>query len=164
MVIPFKVSDSLQLRKAGQDDKDFAYQVKRVAFREYVEHVWGWEEEVQRKLHDRRFGTQDFLIISLNGKDVGIMSVAVEPDCVHVNQLYVLPEYQGQGIGRACMAMVTKWGSALSLPVILRVLKVNPRAVRFYERLGFTITGDTDTHVLMQKAPDSISHVTRLGD
>ena len=150
MEIPFGSSDSIKLRKASQDDKEFAYQVKKAAFREYVERARGWEEDEQRKLHDRRFRAQDFRIIDLYGTDVGIMSVAIEPDCVFVNQLYILPEHQGQGVGRRCMLMVIEGASKLSLPVRLRVLKVNPRAVSFYERLGFALTGDTDTHFLMQ--------------
>ena len=164
MELLFKASDRLKLRKADLDDSDFAYQVKRAAFREYAERVWGWDEDVQRQLHARRFKTQDLLIISQNGRNVGIMSVSVEPDRVYVKQLYVLPEHQGQGIGRACMSMVIERGNELSLPVGLRVLKVNPRAVAFYERLGFVTVGTTDTHFMMQKAPDSISHATRLLD
>ncbi len=38
----------------------------------------------------------------------------------------------------------------LGRPVRLRVLKVNPRARAFYERLGFRRTGETDTHDLME--------------
>jgi hypothetical protein len=38
----------------------------------------------------------------------------------------------------------------LGLPVRLRVMKVNPRALAFYERLGFMRTGETDTHDLME--------------
>ena len=150
MEIPFGSSDSIKLRKASQDDKEFAYQVKKAAFREYVERAWGWEEDEQRKLHDQRFRAQDFRIIDLHGTDVGIMSVAIEPDCVFVNQLYILPEHQGQGVGGSCMSMVIEVGSKLTLPVRLRVLTVNPRAVSFYQRLGFAVTGDTDTHFLMQ--------------
>ena len=141
---------SLKLRKAGQDDKEFAYLVKRAAFREYVELVWGWDEDRQRQLHDRRFREQDFCIIDLDGKDIGIMSLAAAPDCVFVNQLYLLPEHQGQGFGRKCMLMVMERAGNLGLPVRCKVLKVNPRAVMFYKRLGFTITDDTDTHFLMQ--------------
>ena len=152
MEISFETSDNLTIRMAGEDDKEFAYQAKKAAFREYVEQVWGWDEEKQRKLHDRRFATQDFCVINLDGEDVGIMSVALKPDSVFVNQIYILPERQTQGIGRKCMSIVVQEGNKLNLPVRLRVLKVNHRAVAFYERLGFTITDDTDTHFLMQKA------------
>ena len=151
MEISFESSDNLKIRMAGEDDKEFAYQAKRAAFREYVEQVWGWDEEKQRKLHDQRFASQDFSVINLDGKDVGIMSVDINPDCVFINQLYILPEHQEQGIGGRCMSVVVDEGKKLDLSVRLRVLKVNLRAVAFYERLGFTITDDTDTHFLMEK-------------
>ncbi|MCY3800536.1 MAG: GNAT family N-acetyltransferase [Chloroflexi bacterium] len=144
------MSDGLKLRKAHQGDNEFAYQVKRAAFKDYAEQAWGWDEDSQRVLHERRFAEQDYRVISLDGRDVRIISVAVKPDCLFVNQLHVLPERQGQGIGRTCMLMVIDEGSKLGLPVRLQVLKVNPRALAFYERLGFAITGDTDTHFLMQ--------------
>ena len=144
------MSDGLKLRKAHPDDNEFTYQVKRAAFKDYVERVWDWDEDSQRVLHDRRFAEHDYRVISLDGRDVGIISVAVKPDCLFVNQLHVLPEHQGQGIGRTCMLMVVDEGSNLGLPVRLQVLKVNPRALAFYERLGFAIKGDTDSHFLMQ--------------
>lgn len=145
------MADTIKLRKACQDDKEFVYQVKRAALKEYVEQTWGWDEDIQRKLHDRRFGSQEFQIVGLDGHDVGIMSVALEPDCVFLNQIYILPGYQGQGIGRKCMLIVFEEATKLNLPVKLKVLKVNPRAAAFYERLGFAIAGDTDTHLLMQR-------------
>ena len=145
------MTDAIKLREACQDDKEFVYQVKRAAMREYIEQTWGYDEDIQRKLHDRRFGSQEFQIVSLDGHDVGIMSVAQEPDCVFLNQVYILPGYQGQGIGRKCMLNVFERATRSNLPVKLRVLRVNPRAAAFYKRLGFTITGDTDTHLLMQR-------------
>lgn len=41
----------------------------------------------------------------------------------------------------------------LGLPVRLQVLKINPRALSFYERSGFVRTGETDTHILMEGVP-----------
>ena len=147
-------SGGIELRRAQQRDKDFAYQVKKAAFKRYVDQVWGWEEDEQRKFHDRRFQPQYFHIISLGGRDVGVMSVAQGRDSVSVDQLYILPEYQGQGIGRQCMSMVIEQAARLALPVGLTVLKVNSRALGFYERLGFATIGDTDTHFQMQRWRD----------
>ena len=141
---------SPKLRRATQDDEEFAYQAKRTGLREYVARVWGWDEDRQRELHTRQFQEQDFRVIKVDGKDVGIMSVALESDCVFVNQLYLLPEHQGQGIGRTCMLVAMEQGSSLGLQVRLQVLRVNSRAATFYARLGFEITGKTDTHFLMQ--------------
>ena len=69
MKLPLRASDNLTLREATSADKEFAYRVKRAAFKEYVEQVWGWEEADQRKLHDRRFRAEDFIVIAVNPVD-----------------------------------------------------------------------------------------------
>ena len=143
--------NKLTLKKARPEDSEFAYFVKRAAFREYVEQVWGWDEKEQRKLHEQRFRAQDFRVINLAGTDIGIIAMVVAPDCVRLNQLFLLPEHQGKGIGRECMLMIMEEAHRLGLPVRLRILKVNPRALSFFQQLGFIRTGETDTHDLMEK-------------
>ena len=145
--------DDLILRKATADDSEFVYQTKRVAFREYVEKVWGWDENEQRQLHEKRFFSPDFYVIQASGIDVGILAMIHELDCVRLNQLFILPEYQNRGIGAACMMDIIENADALKLPIRLRVLKVNNRAMLFYQRLGFKRTGESDTHVLMERLP-----------
>ena len=143
--------DNLRLRQATVDDSDFAYLTKKAAFREYVEKVWGWDEEEQRRLHQKRFSSQDFRVIQLSGVDVGILAIIRQPDCVKVNQMFILPEYQNKGIGTACMMRIIEDAATLKLPVRLQVLKVNSRAAAFYQRSGFRIVSESDTHVLMEK-------------
>ena len=143
--------NNLRLRKATADDSEFAYQTKKAAFREYVEKVWGWDEDEQRQLHERRFTSQDFQVIQVSDINVGILAVVRQPDCVKVNQIFIVPEYQSRGIGAACMRQIVEEATASGLPVKLQVLKVNSRAVKFYQRLGFGIAGESDTHVLMER-------------
>jgi GNAT superfamily N-acetyltransferase len=145
----------LEIRKAKPEDCDFAYRVKRAAFREYIEQVWDWDEDEQRRIHERRFAGEGFRIISVDCVDVGFVSVDAMPDCVHVHQLFVLPEHQSRGIGRECMLLVMQEARELGLPVRLRVMKVNPRARAFYERLGFASYGEFDAHDLMEWSPDA---------
>lgn len=142
--------DSLKLRKATASDSEFAYRTKKAAFRRYVEQVWGWDEEEQRQLHIRRYASQEFSVIQLSGVYVGIMAIVQEPDCVKLNQMYVLPEHQGKGIGTACTMRVIEDATAAELSVRLQVLKVNSRAIGFFQKLGFKRIGESDTHVLME--------------
>lgn len=145
--------DNLTLRNALPNDRDFAYAVKKSAFKEYVDQVWGWDEAEQRRLHEQRFAAQDFRIINVDGVDVGVMAVVAEPDCVKLNQLFILPEHQNKGVGRECMLRIMAEARQRGVPVRLRVLKVNPRAQTFYQRLEFAPTGETDTHILMEGMP-----------
>jgi len=139
------------LRQAKQNDSDFAYSAKKAAFREYVEEVWGWEEDEQLQLHKTRYDMQDFRIISCDGIDVGVMALVIDSNCLNLKQLFILPEHQGKGIGEHCMSFILRQAQHLSLPVHLGVLKANPRALVFYGRLGFVSAGETDTHFLLVK-------------
>lgn len=143
--------DGLTLRKAAEADSEFAYETRKAAFKEYAERASGWDEEEQRQLHNRRFGALDFRIISVSGEDVGVMALAVAADIMTLYQLFVLPQYQGRGIGRECMTLLFDEARHLDLPVRLAVLKVNPRAQAFYERLGFARTREDDTHIFMRR-------------
>jgi GNAT superfamily N-acetyltransferase len=143
----------LHLRAATPSDSRLVYEIKRAAFREYVELVWGWDEEEQRRLHDRRFRSQDVRLIRRGDEDVGYVSVETHTDLVLVKQVFLLPEHQGRGIGRWCMERVLEEAGRLGLPTRLHVLRVNPRAFAFYERLGFVRIGGTETHVEMEHVP-----------
>ena len=143
----------MDLRQAMITDSEFAYQTKKAAFRASVEMVWGWDEVEQRQLHERRFETQEYMVIQASGTDVGILVTAREPDCMKVNQLCILPEHQNLGIGTACMMRVIADARGDGLPVRLRVLKVNTRAAALYRRLGFEEIGDSETHISMERAP-----------
>ncbi|MBN1644396.1 MAG: GNAT family N-acetyltransferase [Dehalococcoidales bacterium] len=145
--------DNLKLRKATAEDSEFAYQTKKAAFREYVEKVWGWNEDEQQQLHQRRFASQDFYVIQVAGDDVGIMAVVRQSDCIKVNQMFILPKYQSKGIGAACMSQIIEDADISNLPIQLRVIKVNPRATAFYKGMGFKKTSESDTHVLMERLP-----------
>ena len=142
---------SLQLRKVIADDREFTYQARKAAFREYVEKASGWSEEEQRQLHQWRFASHDFRVKQLSDIDVGIIAMSCQPDCIKLHQMFILPEYQGRGIGEAAMMLIIKDAVASKLPIRLQVLKVNDRAFAFYQRLGFKRTSENDTHNLMER-------------
>ena len=77
--------DNLQLRKALADGSEFAYQARKVAFREYVEQTSGWNEDEQRQLHQKRFASQNFQVIQVSGLDIGILYVTRQPDYIKVS-------------------------------------------------------------------------------
>ena len=145
------VVEALNIRKAHASDNEFVFAVKKAAFQEYVEQVWGWDDSYQRELHNRRFAAADVRIIQFCGIDVGFLATSRSPETLKVDQLYILPEHQGRGIGTACMTRVLDDASLRQKPVVLQVLKVNTRGIAFYQRLGFTVIGETSTHFQMRK-------------
>ncbi|MFD4422311.1 GNAT family N-acetyltransferase [Agromyces sp. NPDC058484] len=57
--------------------------------------------------------------------------------------VYVTPDYRGEtaGVTRLLLDEVEKWARRHSDTLRLEVHEANPRALRFYEKLGFTMTG-----------------------
>ncbi len=145
--------EELKIRKAQPTDSEFVFAVKKAAFREYVEQIWGWDDTYQRELHNRRFDSQDIRIIQFHGSDIGFLSTRKTPDTFKVDQLYILPGYQGKGIGTACMERIIDDANRQQKSVTLQVLKINTRATAFYQRLGFTIVDENATHFQMKRAP-----------
>ena len=146
--------EELKVRKAQATDSEFVFTVKKAAFQEYVEQIWGWDDTYQRDLHNRRFASQDLRIIQFHGTDVGFLSTSHTPDTLKVDQLYILPEYQGKGIGAACMRRIMDDANLEQKPVTLQVLKINTRATAFYQRLGFIIVEENSTHFQMKRPPE----------
>lgn len=63
------------------------------------------------------------------------------PDAGEIVALYVLEEFQGNGLGRRLMESCLAW---LPRPrVALFVLEGNQKAIGFYEHMGFRLTGHT---------------------
>jgi len=141
------------LRPATQEDSEFAFEAKKAALGEYVRETWGWDEGDQRKRHEQGFRPSATRIIMCGGQDVGLLSIREADDRVQLLQLFLLPEAQGKGIGSHVLSEVLAAAHRAHRPVALRVLKSNPRAKTFYERHGFALVGQTETHCMMEMVP-----------
>ncbi len=115
-------------------DSEFAYRVKKLACKAYVDQIWGWNAQEQRQLHERRFAAQDVQVLQVSGHDVGIVACVQRPDRVKVNQVVLLPAYQNRGIGTTCMQGIFEHAMESGRSVQLQVPKVNGRAIAFYRR------------------------------
>ena len=139
------------LRAARQEDSGFAFKVKKAALGEYVRETYGWDEDEQRRLHGRRFNPSATRMIMSEGQNVGLITICEADDRVQLLQLFLLPEAQGKGIGSHVLAEVLGEADQVNRLVGLRVLKSNPRAKAFYNRHGFALVGETQTHYIMER-------------
>ena len=77
--------------------------------------------------------------------------VTERDDYVSLNEIQLLPDFQGQGIGSTLLTIELDKTRCKKKPMRLQVLKQN-RARWLYERFGFRVYGQTDSHYLMEKA------------
>ncbi|MGH9028470.1 MAG: GNAT family N-acetyltransferase [Acidimicrobiales bacterium] len=145
-----RLTPTWSLRPTTAADRDLLYKMNRRTMRDHIEAVWGWDEEFQTRYFDERFhpeGTQQ--IIQVDGSDIGTLDVQEQPDHVLLANIRKLPEWQSRGIGTSVIRSVIADANQVGKPVQLQVLKINQRARELYEREGFEMVAETDTHFRM---------------
>lgn len=83
-------------------------------------------------------------------KIVGVCRIIKENNFNKLEAIYVLPDFQGRGIGKMFWAEALKfWDNEKK--IIVQVATYNTNAIRFYERLGFVDHGKrfTDENLRM---------------
>ncbi len=94
----------------------------------------------------------DWVVGILDGEMVGIGSLLVyTPVLAEVRSLAVLGKAQGTGIGRNIVTTLIEMGKSRQIPTLFALT----RAVRFFEKLGFTVTDK-------ENFPEKIWHACRL--
>jgi ribosomal protein S18 acetylase RimI-like enzyme len=125
------------LRPASDADSEFCYRLHRATLRPYVEAIWGWDESVQREFHVRGFDPAHTQIVTVDGRDAGVLIVDRRPAEIYLGRIAIDPAYQGLGIGSALIRDLLAEAAGRGVPLLLDVLVVNTRAQALYERLGF---------------------------
>jgi GNAT superfamily N-acetyltransferase len=141
----------LTRRPATDADLELIYSMLRASLGPYVEQTWGkWEDEAQRKRFDEVTRAADHSILELDGEPIGCLCVKQSDTEVRLIRLFILPEFQRRGLGTRILEEVLASANELGLPVSLRVLRVNP-ARRLYERHGFVVAAENETHYTMMR-------------
>lgn len=140
------------LRPATDEDYEFMYTVSKRTMREYVEAIWGWDERMQRRMHEVSWNPDHYQVIVVDGQDAGRLSVDAYDTYLYLNNIQILPEFQGRGLGTQIIRdMLTSAGDR---SVKLRVLRGNP-AKRLYERLGFKVVRESEERFWMEWSTDN---------
>lgn len=89
-------------------------------------------------------GMDYFQVIPTGKSAVGFMATKVLEDCLRIEKLYLLPESQGQGIGRQLIDFASEQAKQHNRRVLeLNVNRGNP-AFRFYQKVGFSVVSQLD--------------------
>jgi len=142
----------LTLRNAEFSDAAFAYGTREKAMRKYVEQTWGeWNENQARDQIAEDIRLLRLNIIEIDAKAAGMMRVDEHSTHLAIDQLFLLPEHQGHGIGTTLIHGILERARERKLPVKLWVLRVNP-AQSLYKRLGFLVVEETPASLRLQSA------------
>ena len=137
-------------RRYTDHDRRFVYEVKKDAYKKYVEAHWGaWIEEDQLKYFDRFIERvkDDVYIIQSDGIDIGCYNGRMlGHGSYEIENICIVPGYRGRGIGTELLRGILE--KYRDVDVEIQYFKENPVGA-LYERLGFERAGETDHHYRM---------------
>jgi len=86
-----------------------------------------------------------FWLYEENGQPAGYLMLQHDGGtCLHLERIYLCSGYQGRGAGKILMEKAVSTARDLGCSTLqLGVWQRNARAIAFYEREGFRITGET---------------------
>jgi GNAT superfamily N-acetyltransferase len=142
-------------RAATEADVEFARGLHAACYREVViEQFGGWDPALQAEFFQQKWGEGGFDIVELDDVPIGIVATQLRPDHLFVAEIQIDPSHQGRGIGTVIMGELIAEATSRRIPVRLQVLR-RSRARRWYERLGFAQTGESSTHLMLERAFDN---------
>jgi GNAT superfamily N-acetyltransferase len=147
----------MRTRPATSADTPFLRDLHHRAYHDVVLRQFGhWDLAAQDEWFGRSLIEADFSVIEESAASIGAFGVRVEADHVQLVELQLLPEWQNKGFGARVLSFQQEEALRRELPIRLRVLLQN-RARTLYERHGFIVTGQTETHYLMEWLPPDSS-------
>ena len=140
----------MEFRKCKYSDADYILKLKELCIKWYIEIIYGWNTEVQREktIHELQKHKDDMRILIKDGKDIGVTTFYEENNQYVVGLIMIHPEYQGEGLGSKIMKEYIDLAKKSNKKIKIKVYKENP-AKRLYERLGFEIYNEDDTHLYL---------------
>ena len=138
---------AVSFRLLSRDDMDEAAQVHRTAFDDRLPWLAGLHTpEEDRAFFRKQVFAQCDVWGAIDGGLVGFIACRRE----WIDQFYVLPARQGQGVGDALLTIAKDAFSGLQLWTFQR----NAPTRRFYERRGFTAVEESDGSRNEEREPD----------
>ncbi len=125
------------LRPVVDNDFDFLWQLKCDTLKRYIEALYGWDAELAQRILKRVMRGAHLVLV--DDQPAGILKIELCDGFVHLAEIGLKPELQGQGLGTQIIRDVTDLADSLGYPVELQVFAANP-AAKLYERLGFEVT------------------------
>jgi GNAT superfamily N-acetyltransferase len=123
------------LRPVVESDFDFLWALKVATLKPYIEKLYGWDEaEARAILRKVMAGAQ---LVVVDSDPAGIVKVELDNGFVHLAEIGLMPDRQGQGLGTQIIQDVLAMADRKGMPVELQVFSANP-ASQLYERLGFS--------------------------
>jgi ribosomal protein S18 acetylase RimI-like enzyme len=161
--------NNISFRPICEEDEGFLFRLYASTREEELAQVdWGPVEkeaflrmqfDAQHKYYQEQFAQAAFQIILADDRAIGRLYVDRRPDEIRIIDIALMPEARNGGIGTAILEDLLAEAAEAAKPVRIHVERFNP-ALRLYERLNFSQTGDNGVYFLMEWSPKNAGSST----
>lgn len=144
----------LSFRPATDADDEFAFELRKATEHDLVTQTFGWDEALQRALHRQEWKSGLPTLICADDQPIGTYMLHDKNDTLYFSRFFILPAYQGQGIGSQVLRDITEFSNQAKRPCLLCYLQGN-RAAHLYQRFGFQVYREDAPFVYMKYSPVS---------
>jgi GNAT superfamily N-acetyltransferase len=134
------MSEDPLFRAAAPADLETLVAIRIAAMRPSLEALGRFDPERARRRLVDSFRPEDTYIVECGGVPAGFYALDCRSDPLRLDHLYLMPEYQGRGLGGAVLDRVKAQARHLGRAVVLQALRQSP-ANAFYGSRGFRQTG-----------------------
>ena len=136
----------MQIRRADPTDAPLLTQLARIAKASWgYPEAWLAEWDADLAISPRYIRENAVFVAEVEGSAVGVVGVGVGTEGPEIGHLWVAPDAQARGLGRALVERACEVARTERWPR-LRILS-DPHARPFYERLGAQLVGEVPAPV-----------------
>lgn len=140
-----------ELQIANEGDKPWLDDLRRVVYKDLMIATFGTFDEERHQRHCKECWEQrNINIVKIGAASAGMIQLAENVDSIELCEIQLHPNYQGKHLGQTLLQEVIARSIASGKKLVLSAGLKNVRAKAFYERLGFRVTGQNDTHYHMR--------------
>ena len=85
-------------RKARSEERAQIFQLYRAVIKNYIEQIWGWDEQWQENDFAEHFEPNQITVASVGEKLIGYAQVEHQSEVLYIRMLLLAPEYQRKGV------------------------------------------------------------------
>jgi GNAT superfamily N-acetyltransferase len=130
-----------------RQDLGAAFDLYKSCLQQYIEIEFGWDQQFQEQWFSDSYNPEHFRWVLSAGEHQGLVYCEENPEQVRLRLLLVEPSSQGRGLGRAVMELLWRNAQKKSQSIALGCFRCNTRAIKFYESMGYIVTGGDEHFV-----------------
>jgi GNAT superfamily N-acetyltransferase len=143
------VASSFHIRPARVDDGPALQEIERRAGEQFrgvgMDSIADATPEPIEDLAEYATAGRGWVAVDEADRPIGYVIVDIVDGNAHVEQISVVPDHQGSGVGRALTERVRTWAADNNLPAItLTTFSDVPWNRPLYERLGFVVMAENE--------------------